>query len=74
MAKTITYAIGDVHGCFDKLVALLHHCDAHSGNLEPRFVFVGDYAGVARNCRRSTLKPVLRTSDIAAIEVVHAAT
>jgi hypothetical protein len=32
MTKTITYAIGDVHGCFDKLVALLSHCDTHSGN------------------------------------------
>jgi serine/threonine protein phosphatase 1 len=43
MTKTITYAIGDVHGCFDKLVALLNHCDAHCGNRKPRFVFLGDY-------------------------------
>ena len=43
MKNTITYAIGDVHGCFEKLIALLAHCDAHSGSRKPRFVFLGDY-------------------------------
>jgi serine/threonine protein phosphatase 1 len=52
MTRTITYAIGDVHGCFDKLVALLNHCDAHSGNRQPRFVFLGDYVDRGRDTKR----------------------
>jgi serine/threonine protein phosphatase 1 len=52
MTKTITYAIGDVHGCFDKLVALLSHCDTHCGNRKPRFVFLGDYVDRGRDTKR----------------------
>jgi serine/threonine protein phosphatase 1 len=52
MTKTITYAIGDVHGCFDKLVALLNHCDAHSGDRQPRFVFLGDHVDRGRDTKR----------------------
>lgn len=39
----LTYAIGDVHGCLDKLVALLDRCMAHSGGRPMRLVFLGDY-------------------------------
>ena len=52
MTRTITYAIGDIHGCFDKLVALLNHCDAHGGNRQPRFVFLGDYVDRGRDSKR----------------------
>jgi diadenosine tetraphosphatase ApaH/serine/threonine PP2A family protein phosphatase len=39
----LTYAIGDVHGCLDKLVRLLARCRAHAGDRRRRVVFVGDY-------------------------------
>jgi serine/threonine protein phosphatase 1 len=39
----LTYAIGDVHGCLDKLVRLLARCRAHGGGEPSRLVFVGDY-------------------------------
>jgi serine/threonine protein phosphatase 1 len=52
MTQTITYAIGDVHGCFDKLVALLNHCDGHCGYGKPRFVFLGDYVDRGRDSKR----------------------
>jgi serine/threonine protein phosphatase 1 len=52
MTKTITYAIGDVHGCFDKLIALLNHCDTHCGNRKPRFVFLGDYVDRGRDSKK----------------------
>jgi diadenosine tetraphosphatase ApaH/serine/threonine PP2A family protein phosphatase len=39
----LTYAIGDVHGCLDKLVRLLARCRQHGGGEPSRLVFVGDY-------------------------------
>jgi serine/threonine protein phosphatase 1 len=39
----ITFAIGDVHGCLDKLERLLKACEAHAGGRPARFVFLGDY-------------------------------
>ena len=38
-----TYAVGDIHGSFTKLVNLFEHCTTHCGASEPYFVFVGDY-------------------------------
>jgi serine/threonine protein phosphatase 1 len=39
----LTYAIGDVHGCLDKLVRILARCREHGGDRPRRLVFVGDY-------------------------------
>jgi serine/threonine protein phosphatase 1 len=39
----LTYAIGDVHGCFDQLVALVQGCLQDAGSRSSRFVLVGDY-------------------------------
>jgi serine/threonine protein phosphatase 1 len=40
---TITYAVGDIHGCYDQLIRLLSCCKKHSGDRPSRFVFLGDY-------------------------------
>ncbi|MGH6768737.1 MAG: metallophosphoesterase family protein [Xanthobacteraceae bacterium] len=43
MSTALTYAIGDIHGCFRKLADLLRHCREHAGTQDFRFVFLGDY-------------------------------
>src|SRR5262245_53219663 len=45
MAATspITFAVGDVHGCLDKLERLVRACEAHAVARPARFVFLGDY-------------------------------
>lgn len=40
---TRTYAIGDIHGCLAKLIALVERCRADAGRRHARFVFLGDY-------------------------------
>ena len=39
----LTFAIGDIHGCLDKLRRLLAACEAHAAGRPARFVFLGDY-------------------------------
>ena len=39
----MTYAVGDVHGCIDKLTPLVAQCLRHGRERPSRFVFVGDY-------------------------------
>lgn len=41
--EDLTFAIGDVHGCVDKLQALLAACEQVRGGREARYVLVGDY-------------------------------
>jgi Calcineurin-like phosphoesterase len=52
MEGSLTYAIGDVHGCFDKLVRLLGRCRLHCGARPMRLVFVGDYVDRGPQSRR----------------------
>ncbi|MBB4371355.1 serine/threonine protein phosphatase 1 [Bradyrhizobium sp. cir1] len=39
----MTFAIGDIHGCFDELLTLLAVCDLACPEEDARFIFVGDY-------------------------------
>ena len=43
MPPMLTYAIGDIHGSYDKLRILLDRCREHRGATEYRIVFLGDY-------------------------------
>jgi Calcineurin-like phosphoesterase len=43
MPETITFAIGDIHGCHRALLQLLALCRAHAKGQDHRFVFIGDY-------------------------------
>jgi serine/threonine protein phosphatase 1 len=52
---SLTYAVGDIHGCLDKLKSLIAACRQHAGSEEMTLVFLGDYidrgpesAGVVR--------------------------
>jgi serine/threonine protein phosphatase 1 len=46
MDDVIAFAIGDIHGCFDKLTSLLSACDSIAAGKRTRFVFVGDYVDI----------------------------
>ena len=39
----LTYAIGDIHGCLNKLLDLVKQCQLDAGKQPTKFVFLGDY-------------------------------
>ena len=43
MGSSLTFAIGDVHGCFDELRSLIELCRKSAGGLEHEFILLGDY-------------------------------
>src|SRR5882757_2838063 len=43
MTSSITFAIGDIHGCLEQLQRLVAACEARAGGRATRFVFLGDY-------------------------------
>lgn len=51
-AGPLTYAIGDVHGCADKLDRLLDRIRAHAAGRPMRLVFLGDYIDRGPDSRR----------------------
>ena len=40
---SLTFAIGDIHGCLGKLERLIAACEAHADGRPARWVFLGDY-------------------------------
>ena len=51
MPKTLTYAVGDIHGSYTKLANLIRHCTEHRGGNDFRFVFLGDYIDRGRRSK-----------------------
>lgn len=43
MVASLTFAIGDVHGCYEELRSLLESCRKSAGSLEHEFILLGDY-------------------------------
>ena len=43
MDAAVTFAIGDIHGCFDKLNLLLSVCERVGNGRDAGFVLIGDY-------------------------------
>ena len=41
--SAMTFAVGDIHGCLDKLRRLVQTCEARAGAAPARYVFLGDY-------------------------------
>jgi serine/threonine protein phosphatase 1 len=52
MDDLLTFAIGDVHGCFDKLEALLLACERVRAGREVRYVLIGDYIDRGPDARK----------------------
>nr|QDP21839.1 serine/threonine protein phosphatase [Bradyrhizobium cosmicum] len=43
MAHSLTFAVGDIHGCLDELLTLLAVCELACPDEDARFILVGDY-------------------------------
>jgi serine/threonine protein phosphatase 1 len=43
MGERITFAIGDIHGCFEELRFLLAFCRKSARDIPHDFLFLGDY-------------------------------
>lgn len=52
MDDIMTFAVGDIHGCFDKLAGLVAACDSISAGKRSRFVFLGDYVDRGPDTRK----------------------
>ena len=69
MAAILTYAIGDIHGSFTKLVNLLRHRTRHCGGNDFRLVFLGDYIDRGRRSRE-TVNLLMETQAAAPDQIV----
>jgi serine/threonine protein phosphatase 1 len=46
----LTFAVGDIHGCLDKLKQLVASCLGHADGQPAQFVFLGDYIDRGPDC------------------------
>ncbi|OKO73130.1 metallophosphoesterase [Bradyrhizobium sp. AS23.2] len=63
MTHSLTFAIGDIHGCFEELLALLAVCDIAGHGEDTRFVFIGDYVDRGPDSRRVVEFLIRRQSE-----------
>ena len=64
MPTKITYAIGDIHGCYTMLNNLLKNCMQHCGEHEFHVVFLGDYVDRGKRSRE-VVELLMRTQTYA---------
>jgi serine/threonine protein phosphatase 1 len=64
MPAQLTYAIGDIHGCYTKLNNLLKNCMQHCGEHEFHVVFLGDYVDRGKRSRE-VVELLMRTQTYA---------
>ena len=64
MPAKITYAIGDIHGCYTMLNNLLKSCMQHCGEHEFHVVFLGDYVDRGKRSRE-VVELLMRTQTYA---------
>ena len=67
-AHALTFAIGDIHGCFDKLTALLRACDVYRDGRPARFVCLGDY--VDRGPQTRAVLVLLMAGEVGGCELI----
>lgn len=69
MPPTLTFAIGDIHGCHQALLHLLHQCRDHAAGRSHRLVFIGDYIDRGPDSRSviATLRALERSDPGAVI-------
>jgi serine/threonine protein phosphatase 1 len=67
--SSLTYAIGDVHGCHDQLTHLLAKIRHHSGGRPYRLVFLGDYIDRGPDSA-AVIETVRRLHDRASDQVI----
>ena len=67
------FAIGDIHGHFDKLLRLMRHCRefARQNSQSPRFVLLGDYIDRGPDSRKVLELLCSRPPDVLAIVGNH---
>lgn len=69
MPAILTYAIGDIHGSYTKLINLYRHCVQHCGANAFRFVFLGDYIDRGKRSRE-VVEFLIRTQAGAPDQIV----
>ncbi len=66
---SLTFAIGDIHGCLNPLRRLLRACEAHAGARPARYVFLGDYVDRGPDSR-GVVQLLMRRQQAAPDDVV----
>jgi len=66
----ITYAVGDIHGCFDGLRLILDRIAAASRGEAARIILLGDYVNIGPDSRR-VLDLLIDRPDITALRGHH---
>jgi serine/threonine protein phosphatase 1 len=52
VTRSFTFAVGDIHGCFDKLQSLLAACETLGAARDAQFIFIGDYVDRGPDSKR----------------------
>jgi serine/threonine protein phosphatase 1 len=68
----ITYAVGDIHGCYESLRLILDRITSHSDGRPHRIVLLGDYVNIGPDSRK-VLDLLIANPDLVALRGHHEA-